>query len=83
MNQIQKKRHRYWLLKYLEKRIGQKTKAHVLFKRRNSYQILLPEYMLECALSLSEGIVLEPEDIIDVTLQYANARKDNLSVALG
>lgn len=83
VNQIQKKRQRYWLLKYLEKRIGQKTKAHVLFKRRNSYQILLPEYMLECALSLSEGIVLAPEDIIEVTLQYANARKDNLSVALG
>ena len=80
---VQRKRHRYWLLRYLEKQIGQKTKAHVLFKRRHNYQILLPEYMIECALPLSQGITLMPEDIIEVTIQYANARKDKLSVALG
>jgi len=80
---VQRKRHRYWLLRYLEKQIGQKTKAHVLFKRRHNYQILLPEYMIECALPLSQGITLVPEDIIEVTIQYANARKDKLSVALG
>jgi len=79
---VQRKRHRYWLLKHLEKQIGQKTQAHVLFKRRHSYQILLNEYMIECPLSLSDSITLVPEDIIEVTLQYANARKDKLSVAL-
>ena len=79
----QRKRHRYWLLRYLEKQIGQKTKAHVLFKRRHNYQILLPEFMIECPLPLSQGTTLVPEDIIEVTLQYANARKDKLSVALG
>ncbi len=83
VNLAQRKRHRYWLLRYLEKQIGQKTKAHVLFKRRHNYQILLPEFMIECPLPLSDSITLLPEDIIEVTIQYANPRKDKLSVALG
>ncbi|MFZ0483977.1 MAG: RNB domain-containing ribonuclease [Desulfobacterales bacterium] len=80
---IQYRRHRYWLLKYLEKQIGQKEEAIVLYKKRNSYQIILREYMIECELSLSNGMELRPEDLIQVTLQHANARKDVLSVFMG
>jgi exoribonuclease-2 len=80
---IQFNRHRYWLLKYLEKQIGQKEEAIVLFKKRNNYQILLKEYMIECELPLSRGIELKPEDLIQVTIQHANARKDVLSVFMG
>jgi exoribonuclease-2 len=80
---IQYNRHRYWLLKYLEKQIGQKEEAIVLYKKRNNYQIILREYMMECELPLSSGIDLKPEDLIQVTLQHANARKDVLSVFMG
>jgi exoribonuclease II len=80
---IQYRRHRYWLLKYLEKQIGQKEEAIVLYKRRNNYQIILTEYMIECELPLSIGIELKPEDLIQVTIQHANARKDVLSVFMG
>jgi len=80
---IQYSRHRYWLLKYLEKQIGQKEEAIVLYKKRNNYQIILREYMMECELPLSSGIELKPEDLIQVTLQHANARKDVLSVFMG
>jgi exoribonuclease-2 len=80
---IQYSRHRYWLLKYLEKQIGQKEEAIVLYKKRNNYQIILREYMIECELPLSSGIELKPEDLIQVTLQHANARKDVLSVFMG
>ena len=79
----QYRRHRYWLLKYLEKQIGQKEEAIVLYKKRNSYQIILREYMIECELSLSNSMELRPEDLIQVTLQHANARKDVLSVFMG
>ncbi len=79
---VQQKRYRYWLLKHLEKQIGQKTTAYVLFKRRHNYQILLSEYMVECALPLSEGLMVSPEDMIEVTVQHANARNDKLSVSL-
>ncbi len=76
-------RNRYWLLKFLEKRIGSKEEAIVLFKRRNKYQILIPEYMIECELPISSGIDLKPEDLILITIQYVNARNDVLSVFMG
>jgi exoribonuclease-2 len=76
-------RHRYWLLKYLEKQIGQKEEAIVLFKKRKSYQILLPQYMIECELPISSGIELKPEDLIQVRIQHVRARRDILSVFMG
>jgi len=80
---LQFNRQRYWLLKYLEKKIGQKEEAVVLYKRRNNYQILISEYMIECDLPLSSGIDLKPEDLIQITIQHANARRNLLSVFMG
>ncbi len=80
---IQNSRHRYWLLKYLETRIGQKEEAIVLFKRKNSYQALMKNYMIECELPVSSGIDLKPKDLIQIRLQHVNARKDVLSVYMG
>lgn len=80
VSKLQFNRHRYWLLKYLERRIGQKEEAVVLYKKRNTCQILISEYMIECDLPLSSGIDLKPEDLIQITIQHANARKNVLSV---
>ena len=80
---MQYSRHKYWLLKYLEKRIGQKEEAIVLYKKKSNYQILMEEYMLECDLPLSSGIDLKPEDLIQVKIQHVNARKGVLSVFMG
>ncbi|MGD9187603.1 MAG: RNB domain-containing ribonuclease [Desulfobacteraceae bacterium] len=80
---VQRQRHRYWLLKYLQSRIGHKEEAIVLSKRRNTYSILIPAYMLECSLSGAESIKLKPEDIIQVTIQHVNARNEVLTVYLG
>jgi len=83
VSRIQYTRNRYWLLKYLEKMTGEKSEAVVLGKRRNGYLILLKEFMIECNLSLSQGIELKPEDLVQVTIQHASARKDMLSVYIG
>ena len=80
---IQYNRNRYWLLKYLEGKAGQKEEAIVLSKRKHNYLLLLTEYMLECTLPLSAGVNLKPEDMVQVTLQHVNARKDVISVFLG
>ena len=80
VSKLQFNRHRYWLLKYLEKRIGQKEEAIVLYKKRNNFQILLSKYMIECDLPLSSGIDLKPEDLIQITIQHVDARKNVLSV---
>ena len=80
---LQQGRHRYWLLKYLEKRVGQREEAMVLYKRRKSYLILIPEYMVECELPLSDSISLKPEDLIQIVIQRVDARKDVLTVFMG
>jgi len=83
VGRIQFRRNRYWLLKHLEKRIGEKEEAIVLQRRRNTYAILLKTYMIECLLPQSSGIDLKPEDLVQVTIQHVNARRNTLSVFMG
>jgi exoribonuclease-2 len=80
---IQFRRNRYWLLKHLEGRIGEKEEAIILQRRRNGYSILLKAYMIECPLPRPSGIELKPEDLVQVTIQHVNARKNQLSLFLG
>jgi len=77
---VQMRRKRYWLLKYLEGKIGEKYQAIVLYKRRDNYQILIPDFMLECTIAVSAGLSLSREDVIRVTLQHVNARNSSISV---
>ena len=83
VGRIQFRRNRYWLLKHLEGRIGDKEEAIVLQRRRNTYTILLKAYMIECNLPQSSGIDLKPEDLVQVTIQHVNARSNTLSVFMG
>ncbi|MCK5784340.1 MAG: RNB domain-containing ribonuclease, partial [Desulfobacterales bacterium] len=83
IGRIQFMRKRYWILKYLEKKIGSVEEAIVLDKKRNNYVILLPEYMLECTMPLSGGVNLKPKDFIHVKIQHVNARNDVLSIYVG
>jgi exoribonuclease II len=80
---VQNHRHRYWLLRYLEGRVGTKEEAVVLDRRRDGYTILLTTYLIECRLSLSGGWNLKPQDLVQVTIQHADARRDVLTVSLG
>jgi len=83
VGRLQVGRQRYWLLRYLERRIGQKEEAIVLVRRRHSYQVLLTDYMLECDLPITGGFELKPEDLIQVTIQNVSARKDLVSLTIG
>ncbi|RLC17472.1 MAG: exoribonuclease II [Deltaproteobacteria bacterium] len=83
VSRIQYNRNRYWLLKHLEKLIGERTEAIVISKKRNAYSILLKDFMLECDLSFSSGIDLKPEDLVRVKIQQVNARKNIIAVFIG
>jgi len=72
-------RRRYWLFKYLESMKGSTCEAIVLDQRRDFYMVILKEYMLEWKLS-SSGLNLKPGDLINVTIQHADARRDQLSI---
>ncbi len=79
----QARRFRYWMLKYLEERIGQKEEAIVLDKKWNKYGILLTAYLLECRMPVSGSWELKPGDLIQVTIQHVHARQDKIAVMLG
>ncbi len=83
VSQLQYRRHRYWLLKFLQQRTGTKQEALVLSKRRNGHTILLTQYLVECGLATGGGIQLRPEDLVQVTIQHVNPRQDVLTVYLG
>ncbi|SLM27921.1 putative ribonuclease II (RNB family protein) [Desulfamplus magnetovallimortis] len=78
---VQYQRRRYWLLKYLEGMKGSKEDALVLDARRDNFTVLLKEYMLEWRIP-SSNINAKPGDIIQVTIQHADARRDQLSLLL-
>ncbi len=80
VSRVQHRRHHYWLLRYLESRVGEKTEAIILQRRRNAYQVLLTEYMVECDMPLNAGRSLKPETVVEVTLQNVNPRKGLLAV---
>jgi exoribonuclease-2 len=80
---VQLSRNRYWLLKILEEQTGQKKEAIVLDKRRDEYIVILTETMLECKLSQSSGTSLKPGDVIQITIQHADAQNDILSIFMG
>ncbi len=80
---VQRNRNRYWLLRYLEQRVGCKEEAIVLMKKRNTHQVLLTDYMIECDLPASSGVKLDPGDFVQITLQHVDARRNLLTVFLG
>lgn len=76
---VQASRKRFWIIKYLESVKGNDFEAMVLDKQRDFYTVLIKEFMLEARLPAS-GLKLKHGDIIRVTIQHADARRDQLSL---
>ncbi|MFN2358526.1 MAG: RNB domain-containing ribonuclease, partial [Desulfotignum sp.] len=76
---IQGARKRYWLLKYLESMRGSTVEALVMDCYRDHYNILLKEFMIEAKLP-SSGLKLKTGDILQVTIQHVDARRNQLSL---
>jgi exoribonuclease-2 len=83
VGRIQARRHRYWLLRYLETQTGRKEQAFYLGRYRRVHNILLPAFMLECPLTGADNITLKPGDTFQTTIQHAHARNDVLTVCWG
>lgn len=76
---IQAQRKRYWLIKYLESKRNESFEVLVLDHHRDFYSVLIKEFMLEAKLP-DTGIKLKYGDVIRVTVQHADARRDQLSL---
>ncbi len=80
---VQSRRHRYWIMKYLESKIGTRAEAIVLEKRRDGFMILITDYLVECMMSTPTGYDLKPRDLVQITFQHVDAARDRISVILG
>jgi len=76
---VQATRKRYWIIKYLESKKGSVYEAMVLDSYRDHYNVLIKEFMFEAKMPPS-GIKFKHGDIIQVTIQHADARRDQLSL---
>ena len=76
---VQGARKRYWLIKYLEGQRGNSFEGLVLDCHRDHYNILIKEFMIEARLPAS-GFKLKHGDMIQVTIQHADARRNQLTL---
>ncbi len=79
VGRVQALRKRYWITKHLESMRGCTYEALVLDCYRDHYNILIKEFMLEAKLPKG-GIKPKNGDIIQVTIQHADARREQLSL---
>lgn len=76
---VQAARKRYWMIKYLEGMRGASFEGLVLDCHRDHYNVLLKEFMLEARMPAS-GFKLKHGDLIQVTIQHADARRNQLTL---
>jgi exoribonuclease-2 len=80
--QIKKEWTRYWVLKYLERQQIKFVDALVLNQGRRTYNLLIPDYLLEASMPLEEGRGLNPGDHFRVEVVRANAREEILKLRM-
>ena len=80
--QMKNRRLRYWLLKHLSTRVGQKLEALVLDKTPHRYRLMLPDILLDLFMTAPATVKLSPGDTVLVRLDRVNPREDQIKVSL-
>lgn len=80
--QLKTRRLRYWLLKHLSSRVGQRLEALVLESMPHRYRLMLPDILLELFMASPATVKLSPGDTVLVRLDRVNPREDQIKVAL-
>jgi len=77
---VEEMTERYWIYRYLEKRIGSTTTGVVLDRFPNRYLVHLNEYLLEVDMPATAGRNFEPGDQLLVRIEKAHARSGTLKI---
>ena len=70
----------YWIMRFLEKKIGSTTTAVILDRFPNRYHIHLEEYLLEVDMPAGPGREFVPGDQVLVRIEKSNARQGILKI---
>jgi exoribonuclease-2 len=80
--QLKTRRLRYWLLKHLASRVGQKLEALVLESLPYRHRLILPDILLELFMATPANVKLSPGDTVLVRLDRIVPREDQIKVSL-
>jgi exoribonuclease-2 len=67
-NQAKYLRHRYWVLKYLELKVGQRLTGLVIDSGPRRTHILLGDFLLDIVMSYNPSMKASPGDTVSVRL---------------
>jgi len=70
----------YWIMRFLEKKIGSTTTAVILDRFPNRHHIHLEEYLLEVDMAAGPGREFVPGDQVLVRIEKSNARQGILKI---
>ncbi len=80
--QLKTRRLRYWLLKYLAGKVGQKVEALVVEEVNQRHRLLLPDLLLEIPFTTPASLRLHPGDTVQLRLDRVNPREDLVKLSL-
>jgi exoribonuclease-2 len=73
INQVRRWRHRYWLLKYLEPKLGNRLQALMVNKGPRRVNLALLDCLLDVDMPPSQGISARPGDKVSIRLAKVDA----------
>ena len=79
---LKTRRLRYWLLKYLAGKVGQKLEALVVEVLPHRSRLLLPDLLLDIPFTAPATLRLKPGDHVQIRLDKVSPREDQIKVSL-
>jgi exoribonuclease II len=77
---VRQQRHRYWILRYLEQKQGEKVNAVVVNRGPKRINLLLTDCLLDMDMPPNPLFYVEPGDIVKVKIARANALDNILRI---
>jgi len=75
---VAQQRRRYWLLRYLENRVGERLEALVLERGPKRIKMVLTDILMDCDLPVNSAIAARPGDTVRLMLAKVNPLDDLL-----
>ncbi len=79
-NSVRQQRHRYWILRYLEKQVGSMASALVVGHGPKRVNLILLDCLFDIDLPPNTAFPVEPGDTVKVRIVRANARDNTFRV---
>jgi exoribonuclease-2 len=79
-NKVRQHRHRYWILRYLEERVGKKVSALVVSHGPKRVSLLLLDCLFDIDLPVNPSFRVEPGDTVKVRIAKVDALDNTLRV---